>query len=136
MTVEKMLKNGLIREAAADALVIKTLMASADDGLSHAAQDIEKQPVRCFALAYDAVYDACCAYMRSQGYRTVAASDHATVLAFCRLSLPEDDVRVLQVFEATEKKRHMGMYSGKYSIGAAEAAELVARARNLVGRIH
>jgi len=135
MTVEKMVKQKMIREAAADPLVIKTLMASAVDGLGRAAQDIEKEPVRCFAQAYDAVYDACCAYMRSRGYRTVAASDHATVLAFCRLSLPEDDVRILQVFEATEKKRHMGMYSGKYSIGVAEVAELVARARNLIGRI-
>jgi len=27
------------------------------------------------------------------------------------------------------------MYSGKYSIGVAEAAELVARARKLIGRI-
>jgi|GEM_PF-519259 len=135
MTVEKMVKNRLIREADADALVIKTLMASAADGLGRAAQDIEKQPVRCFALAYDAVYDACCAYMRSQGYRTVAASDHATVLAFCRLLLPQDDVRVLRTFEVTEKKRHRGMYSGRYSIGAAEAAEMVAAARRLIQQI-
>ncbi len=135
MTVEKMVKNRLIREAAADSLVIKTLMATAADGLGRAAQDIEKQPIRCFAQAYDAVYDACCAYMRSQGYRTVAASDHVTVLAFCRMLLPEDDVRVLKTFEAAEKRRHSEMYSGKYSIVAAEAAELVAAARRLVGQI-
>ena len=132
MTVEKMIKNRLIREAAADALVIKTLMASAADGLGRAAQDIEKQPIRCFALTYDAVYDACCAFMRSQGYRTVAASDHATVLAFCRMLLPEDDVRILRIFEAAEKRRHREMFSGRYSIGAAEAAEMVAAARRLI----
>ncbi len=135
MTVEKMLKNSLIREDSADPLVIRTLMASAADGLGRAVQDIERQPVRCFAQAYDAVYDACCAYMRSRGYRTVAASDHATVLAFCKLLLPEDDVRVLRIFEAAEKRRHKEMYSGKYSIGAAEAAELVAGARRLIGRL-
>jgi hypothetical protein len=135
MTVEKMVKGGLIKEAAADPLVIKTLMASAGDGLSRAVQDIERQPVRCFAMAYDAVYDACCAYMRSQGYRTVAASDHATVLAFCRLLLPEDHVRILRTFEAAEKRRHREMYNGNYSIGAAEAAELVASARRLVEQI-
>jgi len=135
MTVEKMVKQRLIREAATDPLVIKMLMSSAADGLGRAAQDIEKEPVRCFAQAYDAVYDACCAYMRSSGYRTVAANDHVTVLAFCKRSLPEEDVRVLKMFEAAEKRRHREMYSGKYSIGAAEAAELVARARNLIGRI-
>ena len=135
MTVEKMIEQRLIKEASTDTLVIKTLMTSAADGLSRAVQDIEKEPARCFAQAYDAVYDACCAHMRSRGYRTVAASDHATVLAFCKLSLPGDDIRVLQVFEAAEKKRHREMYSGKYSIGAAEAAELVARARKLVGQI-
>lgn len=135
MTVEKMIEQRLIRKAETDPLVIKTLMSSAADSLGRAAQDIEKEPVRCFAQAYDAVYDACCAYMRSRGYRTVAASDHATVLAFCRLLLAEEDVRVLQIFEAAEKRRHKEMYSGKYSIGAAEAAELVAKARNLIGQI-
>jgi hypothetical protein len=135
MTVEKMVAQKLIREAATDPLVIKTLMASAADGLGRAAQDIEKEPVRCFAQAYDAVYDACCAYMRSRGYRTVAASDHVAVLAFCKRSLPEDDVRVIKIFEAAEKRRHREMYSGKFSISAAEAAELVARARNLIGRL-
>jgi hypothetical protein len=135
MTVEKMVKDRLIREAATDPLVIKTLMASAADGLGRAAQDIEKDPVRCFAQAYDAVYDACCAYMRSRGYRTVAENDHMAVLTFCKRSLPEEDVRVVKIFEAAEKRRHREMYSGKFSMGAAEAAELVARARNLIGQI-
>jgi len=135
MTVEKMIEQRLIREAATDPLVIKTLLTSAADGLSRAAQDIEKEPVRCFAQAYDAVYDACCAYMRWHGYRTVAASDHAAVLAFCKSSLTEEGVSVLKTFEAVEKRRHKEMYSGKGSIGAAEAAELVARARNLVRQI-
>ena len=135
MTVEKMVKEGLIRQAATDPLVIKTLMAAATDGLACAAQDIEKAPVKCFAQAYDAVYDACCAYMRSRGYRTVAESDHAAVLAFCKRSLPDEDAGAIKIFEAAEKKRHREMYSGKFSIGAAEAAELVARARKLIGRI-
>jgi len=135
MTIEKMVKERQIKQAATDPLVIKTLMASAADGLGRAAQDIEKEPVRCFALAYDAVYDACCAYMRSRGYRTVAESDHAAVLAFCKRSLPEEDARVIKVFEAAEKRRHREMYSGKFSIVAAEAAELVAMARKLIGKI-
>ena len=135
MMVEKMVKQNLIREAVTDPLVIKTLKASAADGLGRAVQDIEKEPVRCFAQAYDAVYDACCAYMRSCGYRTVAENDHVAVLAFCKGSLPEEDVHVLKMFEAVEKRRHSEMYSGKYSIGVAEAAELVARARTFIRQI-
>jgi len=135
MTIEKMVKERQIRQVATDPLVIKTLMASAADGLSRSAQDIEKEPVRCFALAYDAVYDACCAYMRSRGYRTVAESDHVAVLAFCKQSLHGEDARVIKVFEAAEKRRHREMYSGKFSIVAAEAAELVAMARKLIGKI-
>jgi hypothetical protein len=135
MTVEKMVKQKLIREAATDPLVIKALMASASDGLGRAAHDIEKEPVRCFAEAYDAVYDACCAYMRSRGYRTVAESDHVAVLAFCKRSLPKEDAGVIKIFEAAEKRRHREMYSGKFSIGVAEAAELVAMARKLIGRM-
>jgi hypothetical protein len=135
MTVEKMVKQKLIKQAATDPLVIKALVASAHDGLGRAAQDIEKEPVRCFAQSYDAVYDACCAYMRSRGYRTLAESDHVAVLAFCKQSLPKEDARVIKIFEATEKKRHREMYSGKFSIGAAEAAELVASARKLIGKI-
>jgi len=42
---------------------------------------------------------------------------------------------MLRTFEAAEKRRHREMYSGNYSMGAAEAAELVAGARKLVEQV-
>ena len=135
MKAEKLLEGGLMRKAEADPLVIKSLMAAAIDELENAVHTIEKEPVKCFAQAYDAVYDACSAYMRGQGYRSVAENDHRVVLAYCGRSLGKDDAATIRMFESAEKRRHKEMYSGKYSIGVAEAAELVARARKLIGRI-
>jgi len=132
---EKLLESGLVRKAEADPLVIKSLLAAAVDGLEGAVHIIEREPVKCFAQAYDAVYDACSAYMRGQGYRTVAENGHRVVLAYCGSSLGKEDADTIRMFESTEKRRHKEMYSGKYSIGVAEAAELVARARKLIGRI-
>jgi hypothetical protein len=133
---EKFLEDGLVRKAAAEPLVIRSLMAAAVDGFEGAVHIIEKDPAKCFARAYDAVYDACHAYMRGQGYRTVAENDHRVVLAYCGSSLGKEDAATIRMFESTEKRRHKEMYSGKFSIVAAEAAELVARARKLIGRIN
>ena len=135
MKAEKLLEGGLMRKADTDPLVIKSLMRAAIDGLESAVHIIEKEPVKCFAQAYDAVYDACSAYMRGQGYRSVAENDHRVVLAYCGGSLGKEDADTIRMFESTGKRRHKEMYSGKYSIGAAEAAELVARARKLIARI-
>lgn len=132
---EKLLEVGLMRKAESDPLVIRSLMAAAVDGLEGAVRIIEREPVRCFAQAYDAVYDACHAYMRGRGLRTVAENDHRVVLAYCAGSLGREDADTIRMFASTEKRRHREMYSGKYSIGVAEAAELVARARRLIGRI-
>ena len=135
MKAEKLLEGGLMRKAEADPLVIKSLMAAAIDELENAVHTIEKEPVKCFAQAYDAVYDACHAYMRGQGFRSVAENDHRVVLAYCGSSLGKEDAATIRMFESAEKRRHKEMYSGKYTIGVAEAAELVARARKLIGRI-
>ena len=135
MKAEKLLEGGFMRRAEADPLVVKSLLAAAVDGLENAVHIIEREPVKCFAQAYDAVYDACHAYMRGQGLRTVAENDHRVVLAYCGGSLGREDADTIRMFESTEKRRHREMYSGKYTIGVAEAAELVARARKLIGRI-
>jgi endonuclease IV len=132
---DKLLEGGLVRKADTDPLVIKSLMAAAVSGLEGAVHTIEREPVKCFAQAYDAVYDACHAYMRGQGFRTVAENDHRVVLDYCGSSLGKEDAATIRMFESTEKRRHKEMYSGKHSIVAAEAAELVARARKLIGRI-
>jgi len=132
---DKLLEGGLVRKADSDPLVIKSLLGAAVDGLEGAVRIIEREPIKCFARAYDAVYDACHAYMRGQGFRTVAENDYSVVLAYCGSSLSKEDADTIRMFESTEKRRHKEMYSGKYSIGVAEAAELVARARKLIGRI-
>ncbi|MCX6001395.1 MAG: hypothetical protein NTY79_02490 [Chloroflexi bacterium] len=135
MKAEKLLESGLMRKADADPLVIKSLLAAAVDGLENAVHTIEREPIRCFAQAYDAVYDACNAYMRGKGFRSVAENDHRVVLAYCGSSLGREEADTIRMFESTEKRRHKEMYSGKYSISVAEAAELVARARKLIGKI-
>ena len=135
MKAEKLLEDGLVRKAESDPLVIKSLLGTAVSGLEDAVHIIEREPVKCFAQAYDAVYDACNAYMRGRGYRTVAENDHRVVLAYCGSSLGKEDAATIHMFESAEKRRHKEMYSGNYSIGAAEAEELVARARKLIGRI-
>lgn len=135
MKAEKLLESGLMRKADTDPLVIKSLVGAAVSGLESAVHVIEKEPVKCFAQAYDAVYDACSAYMRGHGYRTVAENDHRVVLTYCGGSLGKEDSATIRMFESAEKRRHKEMYSGKYSIGAAEAAELVARARKLITKI-
>lgn len=81
-------------------------MASAAAGLESAVQSIEREPVRSFAQAYDAVNEACNAFMRRSGYRTVAENDHRAVLAYCSLELGREDAATLRLFATAEKRRH------------------------------
>ena len=66
--IEQLADKGLIEKIVPDRDEIQGLLASADSRLTAAQQSLKDNPVRSFAQAYDAVYEACCAFMKHQGY--------------------------------------------------------------------
>ncbi len=60
---------------------------------------------------------------------------HRIVLAFCRLSLDEKYVRILDTFEEAERRRHDDMYDGRFSMDGDKAQEMVGKAKTLIRRL-
>ena len=73
--------------------------------------------------------------MKFQGYWMAGEKSHRIVLAFCRLTLDEKYVRILDTFEEAERRRHDDMYDGRFSMDEAEAQEMVRKARTLIRRL-
>jgi uncharacterized protein (UPF0332 family) len=133
--IEQLAAKGLIEKIIPDQDEIQGLLTSANSHLTAAEQSLKDNPVRSFAQAYDAVYEACCAFMMHQGYWMAGEKSHRIVLAFCRLTLDEKYVRILDTFEEAERRRHDDMYDGRFSIDGDEAQEMVKKARILVRRL-
>ncbi len=133
--IEQLAEKGLIEKIVPDPDEIQGLLAAADSCLTAARQSLKDNPVRSFAQAYDAIYEACCAFMKHQGYWMAGEPSHRIVLAFCRLTLDEKYVRILDAFEEAERRRHDDMYDGRFSMGGDEAQEMVKKARTLVRRL-
>ena len=135
MGIEQLADKGLIEKIVPDRDEIQGLLASADSRLTAAQQSLKDNPLRSFAQAYDAVYEACCAYMKFRGWWMTGEKSHRIVLTFCRLTLDEKYVRILDTFEAAERRRHDDMYDGRFSMDEDEAQEMVRKARTLVRRL-
>ncbi len=135
MTIENLISKGLIEKIVPDEDEIQGLLASANSRLTAAQQGLENNPVRSFAQAYDAIYEACCAFMKHQGWWMAGEQSHRIVLTFCRSTLDDKYVRILDTFEAAERRRHDDMYDGRFSMDVDEAQEVVRKARTLVRRL-
>ncbi|MGA2367230.1 MAG: hypothetical protein ABSF74_01470 [Dehalococcoidia bacterium] len=133
--IEKLAAKGLIEKILPDQDEIQGLLASANSRLTAAQQSLKDNPVHSFARAYDAVYEACCAFMKFRGYWMAGEKSHRIVLAFCRLTLDEKYVRILDTFEEAERRRHDDMYDGRFSMDVDGAQEMVKKARTLVRRL-
>ena len=134
-SIEQLAEKGLIEKIVPDQDEIQRLLASAGSRLTAAQQTLKDNPVRSFAQVYDAVYKACCAFMKFRGWWMAGGKSHRIVLAFCRLSLDEKYVRILDTFEEAERRRHDDMYDGRFSMDVDEAQEMVGKAKTLIRRL-
>jgi len=133
--IEQLAAKGLIEKIVPDRDEIQGLLASANSRLTAAQRDVKDNHVRSFVQAYDAVYEACCAFMKHQGYWMVGEPSHRIVLAFCRLTLDEKYIRILDTFEKAERRRHDDMYDGLFYMDVDEAQEMVRKAHTLIRRL-
>ncbi len=133
--IEQLAAKGMIEKIVPDQDEIQELLASANSRLTAAQQGLKDNPVRSFAQAYDAVYEACCAFMKHQGYWMAGEKSRRIVLAFCRLTLDEKYIRILDTFEKAERRRHDDMYDGRFSTDETEAQEIVRKAKILIRRL-
>ena len=133
--IQILLTKGLIGKASANTEEIIALIQSSEQGLWEARPVIAGDPVRSVSQMYDALYDACRAFMLSQGYRASVEDDYIAVLRFCEACLERKEVETLKAFDAAERRRHDQMYDGCFSLTSDDASIMFTRARKFVASI-
>ncbi len=132
MSIEKLIKEGSIRpfNAAQDEVNRAIEIARRDLALSERllAENLDW----CFSIAYNAVLQACRAYMFHRGYRPTSAEAHKATFEFMQLAVEEPFRESISYFDRVRKKRHRTIYDEVGLITEKQAKELLKRAREFL----
>jgi uncharacterized protein (UPF0332 family) len=119
--IDRLVREGSIQSFQASAAEINKALLIADRDLATAFSIKKENPDWAYNIAYNAVLQACKAYMFSQGYRPSSAENHKSTLAFILETLPEPWHTRADYFDRVRKKRHKLVYD---EIGLASRNEL------------
>ncbi len=88
-----------------------------------------------FAIAYNAVLQACRAYIYAQGYRPASNEAHKNTFAFMREALGEEQAEMIGFFDRMRAKRNRAVYDVAGLITEQEARNLLRQAVGFVKMI-
>lgn len=135
MSIEELIKSGRIHpfKATQDEVDKAVEIARRDLGL---AEDIPGKSLDwSYSIAYNAVLQACRAYMFRLGYRPASVEAHKATFEFMRVAIDEPLKESVSYFDRVRKKRHHTMYDEVGLITEKEARELLRRAKGLLSYI-
>jgi len=89
----------------------------------------------CFAIAYNAVLQACRAYMFHLGYRPASAEAHKATFEFMQTAMEEPFKKSISYFDRARTKRHRALYNDAGLMTEKEADELLKRAKEFLSYI-
>jgi len=135
MSIEKMAREGSIHPFRATADEISKAMAIARRDLALAESILDESLDWSYSIAYNAVLQACRAYMFSRGYRPAAAESHKTTIEFMKISVDEPFKSTASYFDRVRKKRHRTLYDEVGLVTEREAAQLLSKAKEFLDYI-
>lgn len=135
MTIERLLREGSIHPFTATPDEVNKAIEIARRDLSLAESIVKESQDWSFSIAYNAVLQACRAYMFHLGYRPASAVAHKATFEFMRLSVPARLKETISYFDRARRKRHRAMYDEAGLVTEKEAEELLKRARRFLSYI-
>jgi uncharacterized protein (UPF0332 family) len=132
MSIEELIQQGSIHSFEATRGEIEKAMGIARRDLTLAEKLLEENFDWCFSIAYNAVLQACRAYMFHSGYRPASAEAHKATFEFMEIVIGEPFKKSISYFDRVRKKRHRTLYDDVGLISEKEAKELLERARQLL----
>lgn len=127
--IEDLEREGLIRKQPADPRAVAALLGLARRDLATSEHLLHSSNDWCYTIAYNAVLQAGRALMLSRGYRPDGPNQHISVVKFCALHLPENDILI---FDRMRRKRHSSVYDAAGTVSDSEAAFAAGQAARLV----
>lgn len=135
MSVEELTQQGSIHPFEATPGEIKKAMGLARRDLALAEKLLGENFDWCFAIAYNAVLQACRAYMFHSGYRPASAEAHKATFEFMQSVIEEPLKKSISYFDRARTKRHRTLYNDAGLITEKEAEELLRRAKEFLSYV-
>ena len=110
MSIEELIKEGSIHPFKATREEINRAIEIAERDLSLAESIIEESLDWSYSIAYNAVLQACRAYMFHLGYRSASAGAHKNTFEFMQFAVDEPFKKSISYFDRVRKKRHRTIY--------------------------
>ena len=135
MSIEELIRQGSIYPFEATPGEIKKAMGIARRDLTLAEKLLGENFDWCFAIAYNAVLQACRAYMFHSGYRPASTEAHKATFEFMQIVVEEPFKKSISYLDRARKKRHRTLYDDVGLISKKEAKELLRRAKQILSYI-
>jgi len=132
MSIEELNKNGSIHPFEATQDEVDKAVEIARRDLALAENMLGESLDWCYSIAYNAVLQACRAYMFHLGYRPASVEAHKATFEFMQFAVDEPLKESISYFDRVRKKRHRTIYDEVGLITEKEAKELLRRARGLL----
>jgi len=132
MSIDSLIKEGSIHSFRATPDEISKAMAIAQRDLTLAERILDESLDWSYSIAYNAILQACRAYMFHQGYRPTATEAHKATLEFMNIALKEPVKRTIAYFDRVRKKRHRTVYNEVGLVTEKEARQLLNKAREFL----
>ncbi|MFO7774040.1 MAG: HEPN domain-containing protein [Dehalococcoidia bacterium] len=135
MSIEELIQEGSIHPFEATHGEIDKAVGIARRDLALAERLLGENLDWSFSIAYNAVLQACRAYMFYLGYRPASAEAHKVTFEFMQIVMEEPLKKSVSYFDQVRKKRHRTIYDDVGVISEKEARELLSRAAELLSYI-
>lgn len=132
MSIDKLVEEGSIFPFRATKKEIDRAMEIARRDLAQAEKMLNESLDWSYSIAYNAILQACRAYMFNQGYRPASSESHKSTLVFMQVSVDDSLKLTIDYFDRVRKKRHRVVYDEVGLISEKEARQLLIKAKEFL----
>lgn len=135
MSIDRLVREGGIHPFRATREEIAKVMDIAKRDLDDAEKTRGTSLDWTYSIAYNAVLQACRAYMFHMGYRPASSGAHKATFEFMQIAADEPLKKTIDYFDRVRKKRHRVIYEVPGLITEKEAQQLIKKAKEFLDYI-
>ena len=135
MSIDRLVEEGSVHKFQASSEEIDRAMSLARRDLTFAGNAVNESLDWSYSIAYNAVLQACRAYMFHHGYRPAANESHKATLRFMHIASVEPLKGAATYFDRVRKKRHRTVYDEVGIVTEKEARQLLRKAEEFISRV-
>ena len=132
MSIEKMVQEGRIHPFKATREEITKVMKLARRDLAEAEKIKDTSLDWTYSIAYNAVLQACRAFIFHMGYRPASFEAHKSTFEFMQLVVEEQLKSTIDYFDRARQKRHRVTYEAVGLVSEKETEQMVKKAKEFL----